>query len=83
MRAGESLRQLRLGNVEAAHKNNIIAMGRTTSSLNSEIMTRLRPKIGSGHDAIFMVNASLMAKPFQRGAPSPAIVPTEMRSPAR
>jgi hypothetical protein len=67
MRAGGSMRQVRLGNVEAAHKNKIIAMGRTTSSLNSEIMTRLRPSIGSGHDAIVMVNASLMAKPFHRG----------------
>jgi hypothetical protein len=36
--AGGSLRQVRLGNVEAAHKNKIVAMGRTTSSLNSEIM---------------------------------------------
>jgi hypothetical protein len=43
MGAGGSLRQVRLGNVEAAHKNKIIAMGRTTSSLNSEIMARLQP----------------------------------------
>ena len=63
MDTGGSLRQVRLGNVEAAHKNKIIAMGRTTSSLNTEIMARLRPLIGSGHDAIFMVNASLIAKP--------------------
>jgi hypothetical protein len=41
--AGGSLRQVRLGNVEAAHKNKIIATGRTTSSLNSEIMARLQP----------------------------------------
>jgi hypothetical protein len=64
MDTGGSLRQVRLGNVEAAHKNKIIAMGRTTSSLNTEIMARLRPLIGSGHDAIFMVNASLIAKPL-------------------
>jgi hypothetical protein len=44
MGAGGSLRQARLGNVEAAHKNKIIAMGRTTSSLNSEIMARLQPE---------------------------------------
>ena len=64
MGTGGSLRQVRLGNVEAAHKNKTIAMGRTTRSLNSEIMARLRPLIGSGHDAIFMVNASLIAKPL-------------------
>jgi hypothetical protein len=64
MGSGGSLRQVRLGNVEAAHKNKIIAMGRTTSSLNAEVMARLRPLIGSGHDASFMVNASLMAKPL-------------------
>ena len=71
MDIGGSLRQVRLGNVEAAHRNKIIAMGRTTSSLNTEIMARLRPLIGSGHDAIFMVNASLIAKPpLRRGVSS-------------
>jgi hypothetical protein len=43
MGSGGSLRQVRLGNVEAAHKNKIIAMGRTTSSLNAEVMARLQP----------------------------------------
>ena len=43
MGTGGSLRQVRLGDVEAAHKNKIIAAGTTTSSLNSEIMARLRP----------------------------------------
>jgi hypothetical protein len=40
--AGGSLRKVRLGNVEAAHKNRIVAIGKTTSSLNSEIMAQLR-----------------------------------------
>jgi hypothetical protein len=38
MDTGGSLRQVRLGNVEAAHKNKIIAAGRTTSSLSCEVM---------------------------------------------
>jgi hypothetical protein len=43
MDTGGSLRQVRLGNVEAAHKNKIIAAGRTTSSLSCEVMAWLRP----------------------------------------
>jgi hypothetical protein len=61
--AGGSLRQVRLGNVEAAHKNRIVAIGKTTSSLNSEIMAQLRSQNGSGDCAILMVNAPLMAEP--------------------
>jgi hypothetical protein len=57
--SGGSLRHVRLGDIEAAHKNRITAMGRTTSSLNSEIMARLRPWIGCRHDAILMVNVLL------------------------
>jgi hypothetical protein len=64
MGTGGSLRQFRLGNVEAAHKNKIIAAGRTISSLNSEVMARLRLQNRLRHDTIFMVNASLMAKPL-------------------
>jgi hypothetical protein len=61
--AGGSLRKVRLGNVEAAHRNRIVAIGKTTSSLNSEIMAQLRPQNGSGDCAILMVNAPLMAEP--------------------
>ena len=43
MGTGGSLRQVRLGDVEAAHKSKIIAAGTTTSCLNSGIMARLRP----------------------------------------
>jgi hypothetical protein len=43
MGSGGSLRQVRLDNVEAAHKNKIIAAGRTTSSLSCEVMAWFRP----------------------------------------
>ena len=61
---GGSPRQARLGDVAAAHRNKIIAMGRMTSSLKSEIITRLRCLIGF-HHARLMVNDSLRAKPPQ------------------
>jgi len=64
MDTGGSLRQVRLGNAEAAHKKQNHRYGKNHKSLNTEIMARLRPLIGSGHDAIFMVNASLIAKPL-------------------
>jgi hypothetical protein len=62
--AGGSLRKVRLGNVEAAYKNRIVAIGRTTSSLNPEIMAKLRHWIGCDHDAIIMVN-TVLTEPYR------------------